>query len=119
MNDEFQMTNGVADVKRAVDDPGSAMVRVPAARGSGRQAIVVQGPSSHVKLGQTLKFLKYWRTGASRTGNQPHPSSSNFGAIPPWRDRQVRRADREHSTLNPAMAGPNIQGTPVIRVNPT
>jgi hypothetical protein len=33
MNDEFQMTNGAAIVKQAVDDSGSTTVRAPAARG--------------------------------------------------------------------------------------
>jgi hypothetical protein len=56
-NDEWRMTNGTASVKQAVDAPGSTMVWVSAARGAGRQLIVVQGPSGFVRLCQTLEFL--------------------------------------------------------------
>ncbi|HSY20079.1 MAG TPA: hypothetical protein VK815_17165, partial [Candidatus Acidoferrales bacterium] len=57
-NDEWRMTNGTASVKQVVDGPGSTMVRVSAARGAGRQLIVVQRPSGFVRLCQTLEFLK-------------------------------------------------------------
>jgi len=74
MNDEFQMTNGAADVQPAIDDPGAAMVRLHAVRGSSRAS---DWGARFVRLCQALSDPRIFKKVRGRTGSR----SPIFGDI--------------------------------------
>jgi len=68
-----QSAGGAGIVCRSATN--STLRRVGDRRSGGRQSLGNQGPSSHVKLGQTLEFLK----GACRTGHQRRTGNHSKG----------------------------------------